>query len=176
MQHSEAVSSRRSTRRFKKREVPREILEKIVGEGIMAPSALNRQPWRFIAVVDPGIRQRVRGVYGDARERRGLYKQDTSFLADGALIIALYERGSAAPELSTALACENILLAAVDAGLSAVLMTALLDGQGSSSLAEMFGIPGDYGILAVIAIGYAGEEPAPKPRKSLSEVLSYDRF
>ena len=46
------IKSRRSIRSFKPQPIPKELQEKIVEAGRFAPSALNRQPWRFIVIGD----------------------------------------------------------------------------------------------------------------------------
>lgn len=46
----EAIASRRSVRGFKRDPVSREVLEKLIQSAILAPSAVNTQPWEFIVV------------------------------------------------------------------------------------------------------------------------------
>ncbi len=41
---------------------------------------------------------------------------------------------------------------------------------------ELLGIPRDIRVVALTPLGYAAEEPAPKPRKSLEELTSVDRW
>jgi nitroreductase len=50
METMEAISRRRSIRRFTDAPVPRELVEKVLAAEILAPSAKNRQPWRFIVL------------------------------------------------------------------------------------------------------------------------------
>ena len=44
------IKDRRSIRKYDGREVPREMLEKIIAAGMCAPSAKNRQPWKYVVV------------------------------------------------------------------------------------------------------------------------------
>jgi nitroreductase len=55
----ELVHSRRSVRRFKPDAVPQDIIEKILDAGRWAMSGANAQPWEFVVVKDPQIRERV---------------------------------------------------------------------------------------------------------------------
>ncbi len=48
MEEHDPIFTRRSIRRFLKREVPAELINKMLEAAIQAPSAKNRQPWRFI--------------------------------------------------------------------------------------------------------------------------------
>jgi nitroreductase len=54
--HLEWLQTRRSLRRFSARAIERDMLERLFRAAITAPSATNRQPWRFAAVTDPGLR------------------------------------------------------------------------------------------------------------------------
>ena len=51
------MSSRRSVRHFSSKPVPRECIELAIRTAATAPSGANRQPWRFVAVSDDGIKQ-----------------------------------------------------------------------------------------------------------------------
>lgn len=59
---SEVVLERRATRDFEPAPVPDEDLKKILSAGLMAPSANNLQPWRFVVVRDPEQRKRLRAA------------------------------------------------------------------------------------------------------------------
>lgn len=59
MELAEAMRNRRSIRRFAEKEVPRELVEKILETARWAPSGNNVQPWRFIIVTDKGKMARL---------------------------------------------------------------------------------------------------------------------
>jgi nitroreductase len=59
------LESRRSVRRFKREAVPREALERILEAAILAPSASNKQPWRFVVVEQ---RERIHQMAAAVRE------------------------------------------------------------------------------------------------------------
>lgn len=54
------MQQRRSVRQFSDRPVPREIIEEILRTGNSAPSGANAQPWHFVVVSDPQIKQQIR--------------------------------------------------------------------------------------------------------------------
>ena len=73
----EAIKVRRSIRRYKKgAEIPEEHLRKILEAARLAPSAANRQPWRFIVVRDPEVKRRL------AEACRG-----QMFIADASVVV-----------------------------------------------------------------------------------------
>ena len=55
-----AMSRRRSVRQFSTRPVPRPVLEACVRAAGTAPSGANHQPWHFVVVEDPAVKQRIR--------------------------------------------------------------------------------------------------------------------
>ncbi|MBD3388481.1 MAG: hypothetical protein GF416_05365 [Candidatus Altiarchaeales archaeon] len=176
MDFQELALKRRSIRKFKEKEVPRDVLDGILEAGRWAPSGLNLQPWKFIAVDDRQLKARVRAVYDRARDRMGLYKQDSSFIDRGSLVLACCDSSKPVAELSTMLACENMLLQAADSGLGSLIMTAPMDGIGKREFMEILGIESPFDPLALLAFGYADEDPEPKPRKDRGDVISYNRF
>ena len=67
----ELIQSRRSIRRFQPDIVPSEIIEKLLDAANWAPSAHNRQPWRFAVIADPELKQYLASTMG-ARLREDL--------------------------------------------------------------------------------------------------------
>jgi nitroreductase len=63
-----ALRRRRSVREFAPDPVPRELIETAIAAALTAPSGANRQPWHFVAVSEPAIKQRIR-VAAEAEER-----------------------------------------------------------------------------------------------------------
>ncbi len=53
------LRSRRSIRRFKPDPVPDSVIENILTTATFAPSAHNRQPWRFCVVTDVSVKQKL---------------------------------------------------------------------------------------------------------------------
>ena len=177
------IRGRRSVRRYLPDPVERSLLEKLLTAAIWAPSAHNRQPWRFCVVTTDQAKQ-------DLSERMAArWRADLS--ADG-VDVALIERrvrishdritGAAAlvvasvsleemddyPDRrrqeaewlmavqSTALACQNLLLAAHQYGLAACWMCAPLFVP--ELVRDALGLPESWYPQALITLGYAAEE------------------
>lgn len=64
----EAIAARRSARAFSAREVPVELLEKILGLAAEAPTGGNMQPWQ-VAVVQGGAKRKLSAAYIEAAEK-----------------------------------------------------------------------------------------------------------
>jgi iodotyrosine deiodinase len=65
--HAE-MATRRTVREFSDRPVPREIMHACIATAGTAPSGANQQPWRFVLIGDPGLKQKIR-VAAEAEER-----------------------------------------------------------------------------------------------------------
>lgn len=158
-----ALTTRRSVRKYKPDAVPRDLLEKIVDAGRLAPTARNVQPWEFVVVTDRAKRQRLAEIaeYG-------------KFIADApACIVVLctptkyyLEDGSAA--------ATNILNAAAALGLGSCWVA----GDKKPYAAEVVaacGAPPEMKLICLIAIGYAAETPRPRKRP-LDEVAHWETY
>ena len=62
------MAQRRTVRDFSPRSVPRELIAECLRAAGSAPSGANQQPWRFVAVSDPIVKQRIREA-AEAEER-----------------------------------------------------------------------------------------------------------
>lgn len=176
MDLSHAISERRSIRSFTGQKLTKDKVKELVEAGCWAPSGMNQQPWKFIAVMDDDLKRQLRSGYSKARERLRAYRQDTSFVEDGTPVVATYDRSKTAADISTSLACQNMMLKAYGMGLGSVIMTAPLDEVGEKQVRSLLDVPTTHAILAVMVFGFADERPDPKPRKDLDETLSFDRF
>ena len=169
----EALRTRRSCRRFAARDVPRDLVEKVVDAGRLAATARNDQPWEFVVVTDPAARREIAGMtdYGP-------------FIADAPVCIAVLctdtkyylEDGSAATQ--------NILLAAHALGLGACWVAGDKKAY-APEIAGLLGAPPSTGgrtgpegvrLVALVALGWPeGKLPNP-PKRTLPEVLHWEKF
>lgn len=177
------IQGRRSVRRYSARPVAHALLESILHAAIWAPSAHNRQPWRFCVVTDVEIRRRLStrmgerwrsdlaadGADAEFIERRvGISHQRLTGAA--ALIVASLsmidmdrygdpvrdEAERLMAVQSTALACQNLLLAAHHYGLGACWMCAPLFVP--DLVRSELSLASDWEPQALITLGYPAEE------------------
>ena len=186
---------RRSVRRFRPTLLADLRVKRVLEAARLAPSAHNRQPWRFVVLRDEGERARLADAMG-ARLR-------SDRLADGAdpevveadvvrsrirlvqapcaILVCLTlhamdrypdERRTAAEERmavqSVAMAGENLLLAASAEGLGACWMCAPVFAPQEARRA--LGLPDDWEPQGIVLLGEPAEDPKPRGRLSLEEV------
>lgn len=177
------ISTRRSIRRYQATPVAHEVLVALLRAAQWAPSAHNRQPWRFCVVTGAAgkvaLSQRMGeqwraelaadGMGRDAVERRIAISHARLTGAPALIVPALsMEEMDAYPDAvrqhaewtmavqSVALACQNLLLAAHHVGLGAAWLCAPLFVP--TLVREVLGLPGDWQPQAIITVGYPAEE------------------
>ncbi|PKQ30422.1 MAG: nitroreductase [Actinobacteria bacterium HGW-Actinobacteria-10] len=186
MEFSEVVTRRRSVRKFDGRPLEDEALEYVLQAARVAPSASNRQRARFVVVRDPA-KLSVIGRRRTLADGRVINR----WLTDApAIIVACGERSGAATrygvdwwQVDTSIATEHLVLAAVDIGLG----TCWIGVFDEPVVRAELGIPAQFGILALIAIGYpAGQMSASERmtrtlvradhRKPMTELVHWDTW
>jgi nitroreductase len=155
----EAIRTRRSIRKYRTEPIPNDRLEMIFEAARLAPSAGNRQPWRFVVVRDADRKKALAGA-----------ANNQSFLSEAAAIVAAVGD----PEVSTRwhekdpmTAVEHMALAATTLGYG----TCWIGAFDEDAVKRLLKIPAKMRIIALLPIGIPNETPAPKPRKQLSEVF-----
>lgn len=158
------VMKERCTVRFWRPEmIDKKILKEIILAGMQAPTAFNRQAWKFI-VIDNKLEEMVSG---DTSNASMLTK------APHLIYIAIDQRLSEekyAPAMDAALAAGNMLNAAHALGIGCCLMyrAELIDQQ---EFRIKNGLEEYHYIYAVIALGYSDETPAKPARADLDDVV-----
>ncbi len=168
MEIFEAIKNRRSVRRFEDRPVPEEIIRKIIEAGQWAPSACNRQDWKFIVVDSKEVKEKI------------LRETTAHFVGKAPLLIfVVYSNRTDNLEykdhlLSAAMAAQNMQLAAHALGLGACCINNL---PIKSRLRKILNIPRSYDPVALLCMGYPKAVPKPMKRKEdLDGILCRDSF
>jgi len=194
MEFGEAVARRRSIRKFREDPVSDELLSKILEAGRWAPSAGNTQPWHFIVVTMPEVKQRIARACTESSKKawsqfppeRAKYlaqrggSWDKSAMAKiPALVTVCYETPEGMREelaLGSAwTAIQNMLLAATTEGLGSCIYT-FYDMNEEEKLKEILQMPEKYRIAAIIQLGYSKIDPPSPSRKKLDEIVSHQHF
>lgn len=164
----EAIKNRRSIRSFEDRPVPEDLIKKIIEAGQWAPSACNRQDWKFIIIDSKEVKEK-------------LLKGTTAYFVGKAplLILVIYSNRTDNLEykdhlLSAAMAIQNMQLAAYASGLGSCCVNNL---PIKSGLRKILNIPRHYDPVSLICLGYPKVVPKPLKRKEqLTEIISWNSF
>ena len=194
MEFYKVVKRRRSIRKFKSDSVDEKVLKRVLKAGMWAPSAGNLQPWRFVVVQNRELKEKLAKIHTeysrktwktfeseiakDLASRGGTWNKEYSVNAPAWIIICykitLQKGFDETAFASTWCAIENILLAATAEGLGCCPYT-LASGE-EQVIREVFPIPKDCRIAAIIHIGYADIKLNPPKRKEFEIVVGYERF
>jgi len=160
----EALRTRRSCRKFEARDVPRDLLEKVVDAGRLAATARNEQPWEFVVVTDKAALRQIAAMTDHG-----------PFIADSPACIAVLAKDTKYYLEDGSAATQNILLAAHALGLGACWVAGDKKPY-APKIVEFLGAPAGVRLVALVALGWP-EGALPSPRKrSLQEVIHWGRF
>jgi nitroreductase len=164
------LKGRRSIRLYKPDPVPDEMVEQLLEAGRWAPSASNRQPWAFIVVRDEAIRREV-------AQHAAYYFVRWAQAEDAPLLIVLC--GDARNRIYRQFLHEDIGLAGSQIMLQAKALglgTCWLGGLDRKAIAEVLKVPDHFEVVGVLTVGFPAEDPDPRERKPLSEIVHYDVY
>jgi len=184
MQVFEAIKWRRSVRKFSPRKIEKEKILQILEAARLAPSSSNRQAWHFVVIDDESLIKAIpQQEIGGSRV--------TAFIKDAPLVITgcytkklshtiaqLFGHENHLVDISIALT--HIVLAATELGIG----SCYIGWFSEKNLKKMLGIPGNFNIACLIALGYPADVSTPegiggiasRPRKKLNEIVSYNKF
>ncbi|MEO0093847.1 MAG: nitroreductase family protein [candidate division WOR-3 bacterium] len=171
MEFYEVVKKRKSVRAYKKDPIPEEVLNRIMEAVRIAPSAKNLQPWKFIIVKDPQIIQELVPACNNQQ-----------FIAEAPIVICAVGLEDQAwgrmggywrsLEVDVTIAFEHLVLAAANEGLG----TCWIGAYKEAEVKRILKIPEGVKVVALTPLGYPAQEPQARPRKSMAEIISYDKF
>jgi nitroreductase len=159
----EAVQTVRAVREYQEKEIPQEVLDRIVEAGHLSASSMNLQPWHFVIV-------RNRQALKDLGR---LVKTGPYIAGAAAAIVVAYERQS------------RFGVSEASRAIQSMILTAWSDKVGSNwtgfggleEVAEYVGLPHQFEVLAVLPFGYPRRPLAGgKKRTPLGEVASSERY
>lgn len=165
------IKNRKSVRHFTGESVSKDDLNKILKSAMCAPTAVNKQPWSFIAVTDRKTLDELADKLPSAK---------MLFQAGAAIIIcAIPEKAlNGSTEfaiIDCSLAGENILLTVESLGLGGLWTAAYPDNDRMSTVRKILSIPDNIIPLCVMPIGYPTGEDKPKD-KYKEENIHWDKW
>jgi len=184
MEVLEAIKNRRSIRRYETTPVDDKTVELVLEAARLAPSWASTQCWRFIVVRDTNIRDKLAGTLRGGRPdgkngaTEAVRNAPVVIVACAELEKSGYYRGEPTTDkgdwfmFDVALAMQNLVLAAYSVGLGTVYV-GLFDAK---KVAAILGVPQGFCVVTLTPLGYPEEEPGPRPRKELSEIVYYDKY
>lgn len=165
-----SIMTRTSIRQYTNEPVSKADVETLLRAGMAAPTAVNKQPWHFVAVTDKAKLKELAGNRGGMLEQCAL-----AIVVCGNMEKALTGKGQAYWVQDCSAATENILLAAHALGLGAVWTGVYPMDDRVAAISKAVKLPKTIVPLCVIVIGHPAEDPTPKDKWN-PENVSYDEF
>jgi nitroreductase len=173
MSLSDAIINRRSIRTYKKQELPKATVEKLLEAARQAPSAGNVQPWKFVVAQSQKMKESV---------SEAAYGQKSLLEASVIIVVCADEKraeesyGQRGKSLyciqDTAAAIQNILLSACSLGLGTCWIGAFEEAEVKKAI----NAPKEVRPVALIPVGYPNESPKARLRRPLTEIVHWETF
>ena len=166
----EAVSTRKSVRAFQDKDVPEETVLRLLEAARLAPSASNRQEWRFVVVTDAEKRRRL------AEEAAG-----QRFIGEAPVVIAacaqtdgrIMRCGQACYPIDVAIAIDHLTLAAVAEGLG----TCWIGSFDPEVVRRILAIPEEIEVVELLPLGYPRDpQGTTKSRLPMETIVRYESW
>ncbi|NLZ96107.1 MAG: nitroreductase [Bacteroidales bacterium] len=180
MSFLELVSSRQSVRAFDpKRSVEKEKLDRVIEAARLAPSACNAQPWSFVLVDEPELKNKI----ADATSTRVLGLNHFTKQAPVHLLLVEEKVNISSgvggwikkkdyAQMDLGIVAAHIVLAAQEEGLG----TCIVGWFDEDKVKDLLHIPSSKRVWLDIVIGYSTQPLRKKNRKSVDKILSYNRY
>ena len=179
MEFEKVIHERRSIRKFKEDTIKEEDIEKMVEALRLAPSAKNRQPWK-VMVLKGEKKDAVADIMLHALEDEDYelpgYANSSKYSAlvmkqAPVVFLVLREHDDLwfyEDLISIGAAIEHLCLAATDSNLGSLWIRDTVYTQ--KRIMDYLGYP-ELDLVSAIAVGYPDEQPSPRPRKSIEEII-----
>jgi nitroreductase len=174
------VNKRESVRAYKSDPVPEKSIQRCLEAARLAPSACNAQPWKFVVLDDPGLKNAI----ADAAHDRILSMNHFTKQAPVHVIIIREKanltsnigqviKNKEYPLIDIGIAVAHFCLQAVEQGLG----TCILGWFNENKIKQLLKIPKNKRVELIITLGFpANDTPRAKKRKDLSEISSYNSY
>lgn len=169
MEFLELVKQRYSVRAYKPDPVEEHKLDQVLEAARLAPTAANRQPFQIIVIHTEGRQKELSDFYGG------------SWLTQAPMILCFctlpsqgwtHASGKNYSDVDIAIVVDHVALAATSLGLGTCWIAAF----NPEAVRKVLGLPDGAEPVILLPLGYPADEPKPKKRKALSDLVRYERW
>ena len=165
----DAIRERRSVRAYEEKPVEQEKLTRVMEAARLAPSASNRQEWRYVIVMDKAMREKLCVAAGNQ-----------TFLKEAPVVIVgcaetdnhRMRCGQPCYPIDVAISMEHIALQAVEEGLG----TCWIGAFDEDVVKKALNIPAKVRVVELMPLGYPADGPSTKSRLSTEEIIRWEKW
>lgn len=169
MELKEVIKKRESVRDYQDKSVPVEKVKKVLEAARLAPSASNRQEWKFIVINNAEKRIELAHAAGGQSH---ISSAPVVIAAVATMPEVMMGCGVPAYAVDLAIAVDHITLAAVDEGLG----TCWIGAFSQEKVRKILNIPEHYKVVALLTMGYSRQSGKVKIRKPFDDIVCFDTF
>jgi nitroreductase len=177
---NELVNKRQSVRGYKNQPVEKEKILRCIEVARLAPSACNSQPWKFIIVDDPALKDQVAELTTTGMLPINHYTRQAPVI-----IVLVMEKPNLTSKIGSVIWNKPYNL--IDIGISAIqfclqataegLGTCILGWFNEKKVKKLLNIPMSGRAALIITVGYpSSDEIRPKQRKKIEDTFSYNEY
>lgn len=164
-----AIAERSSILNFSSKTIERETLDRILDAGRRAPSAKNRQPWRFIVIQEESLRKKMEEAsYG--QEHVG--QAPTIVAACTTNIDYTMPNGQLAYPIDLSFSVAFMMIQAQAEEVGSCVITTFDEADVKDALS----VPFSMRVVMLLLLGYAAEKPLPTTRKPFDQVIAFNHW
>jgi nitroreductase len=164
-----AITNRRSIRKYKDTKIEEEKISKIMEAARLAPSAANRQEWKFIIVKDKNTKEKlVEAAHGQEM----VAEAPVLIVACSTESESIMPCGQYAYTVDLSIAISFMILEATEQELG----TCWLGAYKENMVKKILNISDEIRVVGMFTLGYSDEKPAPRPRKNKEEIICYEKY
>ncbi len=169
MKFEDLIKKRYSVRSYQLKPVEEEKLQKVLDAARLAPTAVNKQPFRLIVVETEGKKEELKRIY-----HADWFSQAPFVICACTVKSESWTRrdGRNYVDVDTTIAMDHLILAATELGLGTCWIAAF-DAQAARKILEL---PDDVEPLLFTPLGYPADEIGMKSRKNLDELVHYEHW
>ena len=176
MELQKTIEKRKSIRKFKKQNISNNLILQLIESARISPSARNTQPWKFYIArgEEKDMVAKIMRTYAEENDpikHAGMISTSQAILEAPVLILTFRDSNTTTSErndtLSIGSAIEHILLKATELNLGSLWICATYNVRHEISKL----INTELELYSAIAIGYSNEDPSPRPRKNIEEII-----
>ena len=164
------ISERRSVRKYDlSKQIPDEILNRVLDAARLAPSAVNFQPWHFIVVKDLAVKEKLK----EADPRDWFWTAPLIIVGCVDTKISWKRKdGADFADIDLTIAMDHLILAATGEGIG----TCWVGAFDALKVREIFKLPENIKPVLMTPLGYPADKAPVKNRKKMEEIIHIDKL
>jgi nitroreductase len=182
------IYERRSVRDYRDEPLSDELIRNLIWAAVQAPSAANKQPWRFVVIKNKAAMKKISDKAKElwVEESRDSNNTDLIMLAqmvsrpdfniffNAPLLIMIFAHpDSFSPQYDCSLAAQNMMLAAKSLGLGSCWIGLAAPVERVATLMRELGVPEGYSLIAPLIFGYPAKERLKGPTRKTDVILNW---